>query len=46
MAVNIPTSCRECAYNATCEKSYYGGGLCKYRAAIERKTVSRAREAH
>lgn len=46
MAVNIPTSCRECAYNATCEKAYYGGGLCKYKDAIEEKKLSREREDH
>lgn len=44
MTVNIPTSCRECAYNAICEKSYYGGGLCQYRKAIEEETISHSRE--
>lgn len=42
--MNIPENCRECEHNATCDKAYYGGGLCKYQDAIECAAVDRQRK--
>ena len=42
--MNIPKNCRECEHNHTCNNAYYGGGLCKYKDAIEEKKLSCERE--
>ena len=41
--MNIPENCRECEHTNTCW-AYYGGGLCRYREAINRRTNEQQRK--
>lgn len=37
--MDIPNNCWECPHSQTCDNTYYGGSMCKYKCEIYHKAV-------